>query len=62
MNELLMRKHVKEVMKHGVPKLMAIEIVETAIETGKGKNIDTYINYAMNLVYGFAQNKKTNTK
>ncbi|AKQ08338.1 hypothetical protein PQE66_gp023 [Bacillus phage PBC2] len=62
MNELLVRRHVKDVMRHGVPKLLAEEIVNLAIETGKGNNVSSYINYAMNLIYGFAQNTKTNTK
>lgn len=52
MNELLVRKYVKEVVKKGVPLLMAKEIVQTAIETGKGQDIQTYIDYALNLVYG----------
>lgn len=53
LNELMHRKYVKSVMSHGVPKYMAHEIVNTAIETGKGKNMEKYINYAMTLVYGF---------
>lgn len=52
LNELMHRKYVKSVMNHGVPKYMAHEIVETAIETGKGKNVEQYISYAMTLVYG----------
>lgn len=47
-----MRKHMKLVMKQGVSKEMAKEIVETAYETGKGINMEMYINYAMNLTYG----------
>ncbi|AGI11953.1 hypothetical protein PQE71_gp016 [Bacillus phage Izhevsk] len=52
LNEVMHKKYVKRVMAHGVPKYKASEIVATALETGKGKNIDTYINYAMTLVYG----------
>ncbi|PGO60665.1 hypothetical protein [Priestia megaterium] len=60
MNEILVRKHLKEVMSYGIPKLMAKEIVETAIETGKGKNVEMFINYAIDLIYGmgFSQKKK----
>ncbi|MFS0905747.1 hypothetical protein AB3N02_22125 [Priestia aryabhattai] len=52
MNEILTRKHIKEVMKYGISKEMAKEIVETAYETGKGKSIEKYIDYAIGLVYG----------
>jgi hypothetical protein len=52
MNEILMRKHIKKVMGYGIPKLMAKEIVEVAFKTGKGVNIDTYIQYAISLTYG----------
>lgn len=51
-NEVMHKKYVKSVMKRGVSKYMAEEIVETAIITGKGKNIEKYIDYAMTLVYG----------
>ena len=56
MNELLLRRYEKQVMKSGVPKLMAREIVETAYEASKGKNMETYIDYAMTLVYGLKSN------
>lgn len=61
MNELLIRKYVKEVTKQGVPLLMAKEIVQTAVEAGKGQDIQTYIDYALNLVYGmdFVAKRKT---
>jgi len=51
-NEVMHKKYVKSVMTRGVSKYMAEEIVETAISTGKGKNVEQYINYAMTLVYG----------
>ncbi|UUV47135.1 hypothetical protein [Bacillus phage vB_BanS-Thrax5] len=35
---------------------MAEEIVETAISTGKGQNVEQYISYAMTLVYGLKYN------
>ena len=52
MNELLIRKHVKNIVKHGVDKYIAKEIVEVALDTSKGGNVETYINYALDLVYG----------
>lgn len=52
MNEILTRKYIKKVMSYGVTKYIANEIVQTAIETGKGKHIEMYIEYAMTLVYG----------
>ncbi|AZU98979.1 hypothetical protein PQE68_gp018 [Bacillus phage vB_BanS_Sophrita] len=51
-NEVMHKKYVNSVMKRGVSKYMAQEIVETAIRTGKGKNVEQYISYAMTLVYG----------
>jgi hypothetical protein len=52
MNEILTRKYIKKVMSYGVTKYIANDIVQTAIETGKGKHIEMYIEYAMTLVYG----------
>jgi len=64
-NELLTRKHIKKVMRRGVSKIMAKEIVESAIDASKGKenNIDMYIDYALNLTYGFGSTSTNrNTK
>lgn len=52
MNEIMFRKYVKQVTKQGVPLLMAKEVVETAMEASKGQDVQTYIDYALNLVYG----------
>lgn len=52
MNEILIRKHIKQVMRNGIPSLMAKQIVETAYDTGKGKNMEFYIDYAISLTYG----------
>lgn len=60
MNEIMFRKYVKQVIGCGVPKLMALDIVKTAMEASKGKNVEMYINYAVNLTYGF--NFSTNAK
>lgn len=58
MNEVMIRKFVKQTVSCGVPKYMAKEIVETAYEIEQGKNIEMYINYAIDLTYGlgFSQN------
>ena len=52
MNELLIRRYMKGVIKYGIPKHNAKEIVETALEAGKGKHIEKYIQYAITLIYG----------
>ncbi|AYP68190.1 hypothetical protein PQE75_gp058 [Bacillus phage vB_BcoS-136] len=58
MNEILARKYIKKVMSYGIPKQMAKEIVETSIETSKGKNLEMYINYSIDLVYGLGFTKR----
>lgn len=60
MNELQAHKYIKVVMKYGIPKIMAKEIVYTALETSKGRNVEMYINYAIDLQYGlgFTQRAK----
>ena len=62
MNELLTHKYVRQLTRRGVSKIMAKEIVESAIDASKGKeqHIDMYIDYALNLTYGFGS--KSNTK
>ena len=52
MNEILTRRYVKQVMSYGVHKQMAKEIVEMAIESSKGNDVEMAINYAVDLVYG----------
>lgn len=51
-NEILARRYIKQVMKYGVPKHLANDIVATAMETGKGKDVEMYIDYAIRLIYG----------
>lgn len=51
-NELLIRKHIKNITKKGVSKAMAIEIAESAYDMNNGKDIEKYINYALNLTHG----------
>ncbi|GIN25532.1 hypothetical protein NSQ93_22515 [Bacillus sp. FSL W8-0445] len=58
MNEILVRKHVKKIMKYGIPREMAKEIVLTAYESGREENIELYINYAIDLTYGLGFSKK----
>lgn len=57
MNEVMIRRYVKKVMRYGIPKLMATEIVDTAMEVGKGGNVEVYIDYAIDLVYGMGFSK-----
>lgn len=58
MNEVMNRRHVKKVMSYGIPKLMATEIVDTAMDASKDNNVEVYINYAIDLVYGMGFTKK----
>lgn len=58
MNEILIRKHIKQVQRYGISKNMAQEIVETAFEAGKGKDIEMYIHYAVDLTYGMGFTKR----
>lgn len=61
MNEVLMKKHLNRVVKHGIPKNLAMEIVKTSMIASKGKNVETYIDYALKLVYGMNfSTQKTN--
>lgn len=61
MNELLIKKYENQIRKQGVPQLIAKEIVMTAIEASKGGDIQTYIDYALKLVYGmdFLEKRKS---
>lgn len=51
MNELQLYREVKRVMKYGVSRDTAKEIVETAMSVSKG-NLDRAIDYALTLTYG----------
>lgn len=59
MNEILARKHIKKVMRYGVSKNIAKDIVEVAMSVSKG-DLDRAINYALTLTYGvnFLKNAK----
>ena len=52
-NEIMEMKYIKQIKKQGVNKTIAKEIVEVAMETSKGKNIEMFIDYAMKLRVGF---------
>ena len=52
-NEILYRRYLKQVIKCGVPRPQAEEIVDTAFSAGKGESVEMYINYALTLKYGF---------
>lgn len=45
-------KYIKTIMKYGVPKHKAQEIVSCAMEAGNGAYIEMYIKYAISLNYG----------
>lgn len=51
MNELMAYRKVKEVMKYGVPRELAKEIVDTAMSVSK-RDVDGAIQYALTLTYG----------
>lgn len=58
MNEVQALRLTKKIQGYGIPKLMAKDIVVTALEASNGGNIDTYIYYAIDLVYGMGFSKK----
>lgn len=59
MNELQARRYVKKVMSRGIPRVMAQNIVETALQASKSeKGIEIYIDYAITLTYGLNQKIK----
>lgn len=58
MNQLLARRYEKKVMGYGVPKYLAKEIVQVAMETSKDDNLDKAIAYALDLTYGLGFTKK----
>lgn len=43
-------------MNYGIPKYMAIEIVDSAIDASGGGNVDFYIKYAIAITYGLRLN------
>jgi hypothetical protein len=60
MNELLAHRMIKKVQGYGIPKLMAKDIVATALQASRGKDVEKYIDYAITLTYGLQV--KTNIK
>lgn len=59
MNEILARKHLKKVLNYGIPKHIAKDIIDCAMETSSGKGIELYISYAINLIYGLKVDYKS---
>ena len=55
-DELSKRRYLKSVMNYGIPRQMAIEIVDSAIDASNGGNIDFYIKYAISITYGLRLN------
>lgn len=51
MDELMIRREIKKVMKYGVSKNLAKEIVDVAMSVTT-KDIDRAIKYSLTLVYG----------
>ena len=54
MSEIMMHSYTKKVMRYGIPKRMAQEIVSVSFETCKGKNLEVYMKYAISLAYGLS--------
>ena len=50
-------KYIKQVIKHGIPKHKAEEIVACALEAGNGAYVEMYIKYAIKLSYGLGLSK-----
>lgn len=53
MNELQIKRYINRIIKLGVDKHSATEIAQVSIELSNGKNIDSYINYALSIKYGW---------
>lgn len=51
-NDLSYIRYVKKVMKYGIPRPDAKEIVESAMLAGNGKEVEMYLTYAITLKYG----------
>jgi hypothetical protein len=62
MNEILFRKHLKSVMRYGINKEMARDIVQTAMSVSKSDNIDMALNYAIDITYGLGFSQKMKVK
>lgn len=58
MDEISYRRYLKMVMRYGISKTMANEILEVSFKTSKGNNIEKYINYSIDLVYGLGLSQK----
>jgi protein required for attachment to host cells len=58
MNEVAMRKHMKNVIKKGISKHIAKDIVHTALTISDGSNPEMAIAYAIDLVYGLGQSQR----
>lgn len=50
-------KYIQQVIKYGIPKSEAEEIVSCALEAGNGAYVEMYIKYAVNLNYGLGLSK-----
>ena len=55
--DLRLYKYIKQVVKLGIPRHKAEEIVTCALETGNGAYVEMYIKYAVNLNYGLGLSK-----
>lgn len=53
MNELQIKRYINKIIKLGVDKHSAVEIVQASMELSNGENTDSYINYALSLKYGW---------
>lgn len=58
MNELLYKRQVKRVLKYGVPRYKAEEIVTVAMEVSNEKNIEWAIDYAIDIIYKLGVTQK----
>lgn len=59
-NEILARKEIKRLIKHGIPKVKAKRIVDEVMEIVDGSNensVRSAINYAISLTYRISFSK-----
>lgn len=52
MNDLHVRREVNKIIRYGIPKYIAKEIIEVAMSVSKD-DLNCSINYALALIYGF---------
>lgn len=56
MNQINAKRYEKKLLSKGVPKYLAREMVEVAMDISYDDNLDMAIDYALTLTYGLNMN------